>query len=565
MKLSLGLDFGTLSVRALLLDLESGREVAVGDCAYAHGVMDEALPSGRRLGTDYALQVPADYLAAMEAAVRGALASAGEALGVAPSEAASKIVGIGSDFTSSTVLALDAGGAPLCAQERFSDEPHAYAKLWKHHGAIRQAEDLQAAARLSKEPFIVRYGHCVSSEWLFPKVLETYDLAPEVYEAADSFLEGGDWIVRVLTGVETRNSNSAGFKAFWDKDAQSYPPAAFFDSVRPGISASLFSKVRDNVRPTGSLAGLLLPEWAARLGLPEGLPVSVSVMDAHAAFPALGATGTGSMMMIIGTSTCHELMLAEDGFTDIPGMCGVVRDGLLPGFNNYEMAQAGVGDSFAWFVDRCLPASYAQEAAARGIGPHELLSEKAARLAPGESGVVALDWWNGTRSGLNDQNLTGVLMGLSLHTKPEGIYRALLEATAFGARKMVSLFEAHGLLIERLYATGGISRKSPFAMQLYADILGKPIYVADSLESAARGAAIYGAVAAGEAASGFYGIFDAVEKLGAVMPGRYEPDVSRKAAYDELYGFYERMAGFFGVQHPEMMRRLKGAVGASRR
>jgi len=553
MKLALGLDFGTLSVRALLLDVESGREVAVADCAYAHGVLDEKLPSGRKLGTDWALQVPADYTSAMVRCVRDALSSSG----VNPAE----IIGIGTDFTSSTVLATDAAGRPLCEDERFADNPHAYAKLWKHHGAIRQAQELQAAARERDEPFIRRYGHCVSSEWLFPKVLETYDLAPEVYAAADTFLEGGDWIVKELTGVETRNSNSAGFKAFWDADAQSYPPAAFFDSVRPGISASLFSKVRDNVRPTGSLAGLLLPEWAARLGLPEGLPVSVSVMDAHAAFPALGATGTGSMMMIIGTSTCHELMLREQGFTDIPGMCGVVNGGLLPGFNNYEMAQAGVGDSFAWFIERCLPASAHAAAEKRGRNIYAYMNEEAALLQPGQNGVVALDWWNGTRSGLNDQNLSGVLVGLSLQTKPVEIYRALLEATAFGARKMVSLFEAHGLSIKRLYAAGGISAKSPFVMQLYADIIGKPIYVASSMESAARGAAIYGAVVADPSVSGLADIFDAVKRLGGVRPEHFEPNPAHAAAYEALYAKYELLFDFFGVRHPEMMRELKEGRG----
>jgi L-ribulokinase len=551
MKLTLGLDFGTLSVRALLLDIETGRELAIHDCAYKHGVMDETLPDGTRLGVDWALQVPADYLEAMTAATRGVLAAAK----AAPAD----IIGIGTDFTSCTVIATDRGNKPLCESPDFAANPHAYVKLWKHHGAIRQAEELQAAARERAEPFIARYGHCVSSEWMFPKVIETYDLARDVYAAADTFIEGGDWIVKTLTGVETRNSNAAGFKAFWDASARSYPPAAYFDSVRPGISGTIFSKIRDNVRPVGETAGGLLHEWGEKMGLLPGTPVSTSVMDAHAAFPSLGETGSGDMMMIIGTSTCHELMVSEDGFTDIPGMCGVVKDGLLPGYNDYEMAQAGVGDSFKWYVDRCMPASYTDEAAERGVSPYELLNEKAARMAPGENGVVALDWWNGTRSGLNNQSLSGVLVGLSLHTKPEGIYRAIIESTAYGARKMIELFEDAELRIERLFATGGVSRRSPFIMQLYADIIGKPIYVADSGESAARGAAIYGAVAADPEISGLKDIADAAGRLGAVMPEHYEPNEENRRAYDKLYAHYASLYNFFGEQRPDMMKHLKTA------
>lgn len=552
MKLALGLDFGTLSVRALLLDIESGREVCVCGCGYEHGVLDDTLPSGRKLGADWALQVPSDYINAMVNAVKEVMAAASRE-GVRPED----IVGIGSDFTSSTIVAVDEKNVPLCEQRRFSDDPHAYVKLWKHHSAVRQAEELQAAARGRGEPFIARYGHCVSCEWLFPKVLETYDCAADVYAAADMFIEGGDWIVRELTGIETRNSNSAGFKAFWDVETCSYPPAGFFESVRPGIGRTLFSKIRGNVRPPGTQAGVLLSKYAEAFGLPAGIPVSVGVMDAHSAFPSLGVVETGALMMIVGTSTCHELMVRESGFTDIPGMCGVVRDGLLPGFNNYEMAQAGVGDSFAWYMEHCLPASCKEEAASRGVSPYRLLDERAERLAPGENGIVALDWWNGTRSGLNDQKLSGTLVGLSVQTKPEEIYRALVEATAFGARAMISMFERHGLGIDRIYAAGGISRKSPFVMQTYADIIGKPVYIADSQEAAARGAAIYGAACADPAVTGFTGIISAVRELGSVLSEHYIPNPENKAVYDKLFGYYGLLHDFFGVRQTDIMHGLK--------
>jgi L-ribulokinase len=255
-------------------------------------------------------------------------------------------------------------------------------------------------------------------------------------------------------------------------------------------------------------------------------------------------------------------MIREEGFTGIAGMCGVVKDGLLPGFNNYEMGQAAVGDSFQWFVERCMPAAILEEACDLGMSPYALLNEKAAALAPGENGVMALDWWNGTRSGLNDQNLSGLLLGLTLQTKPEEIYRAIVESTAYGARKMIRMFEDASLDIRALYATGGISRKSPFIMQTYADIIGKPIYVADSTESAAHGAAIYGAVVADFEKTGIKDIFDAVKKLGALMPEHYEPNAEYKTAYDRMYGYYERLYELFGKTHPDIMRELKAARGA---
>ena len=548
MKCSIGLDFGTLSVRCLLLDIDSGNELALSEFSYPHGVMDERLPSGVKLGIDFALQDPADYLEGLETTIKDVLRQTG----VPPGE----IIGIGVDFTACTILPIDRDGVPLCSFEQFKDNPQAYVKLWKHHAAQEQASEMVKTALERGEDFLKRYGGSISSEWLFPKVLETYDLARDVYDATDRFIEACDWIVFNLTGIETRNSNAAGFKAFWDKDTGSYPGKDYFEQVRPGFAGDLFMKVKDNIHQTGTRAGGLTKAWADKLGLPLDLPVAVGVMDAHAGFPSLGITEPGYMMMIIGTSTCHEIMVQETGYTEIPGMCGVVRDGLLPGFNCYEMGQSGVGDSFQWFAGNATPAAYLQEAQARGISLHKLLNEKAALLKPGQNGLVALDWMNGNRSILNNANLSGVIAGLTLQTKPEEIYRALIEATAFGTRKIIETFKNNGLAIKGITACGGISEKSPLTMQIYADVTGMPIRLAASQQAAARGAAIYGAVAANQA-EGLASIFKMVQRLGKTKDLDFKPDYQNQKIYDQVYAHYNLLHDFFGLRQNELMKQLK--------
>lgn len=548
MKYTIGLDYGTLSVRALLLEMGTGREVSTSVFEYPHGVMDETLLDGTKLGVDWALQHPQDYVDGLITTVRSVL----EYTGIAPGD----VIGIGVDFTACTVLPIRLDGTPLCFLEAYQGNPHAYAKLWKHHAAGKQAERMTQVALERNELFIKRMGGGISSEWLFPKILETMELAPQVYDNTERFVEACDWIVQLLTGKETRNSCAAGFKALWDEES-GYPSKDYFNAVKPGFGNVIGTKVLDNVAVTGTLAGGLTEEYGQKLGLNTGTAVAVGVMDAHSAFPSLGITEPGIMMSIIGTSSCHEVMVDADELIDVPGMCGASKDGLLPGYYCYEMGQAGVGDSFNWFVDNCVSSEYRREADAKGIGIHALLNKKAMDLYPAQSGLVALDWWNGNRSVLNNADLSGLIIGCTVQTKPEEIYRALIESTAFGMRIIINTLKESGVAINGIVVCGGIGEKSKMAMQIYADVLGVEIMLAKSAQAAARGAAIYGACAAGKAAGGWDDQYEAVKKLGALKNVIYKPNVENEAAYDRLFGIYKRLHDFFGSKQMDIMYCLK--------
>lgn len=548
MKYTIGLDYGTLSVRALLLEIATGREVCTSVFEYPHGVMDKQLPDGTRLGVDWALQHPQDYIDGLIGTVCSVLRKED----IDPVD----VIGIGIDFTACTMLPVLAEGRPLCFAEGFEGNPHAYAKLWKHHAASKQAQRMTEVALERNEAFIKRMGGGISPEWLFPKILETFEQAPEVYDAALRFVEASDWIVQLLTGIEVRNSCAAGFKALWDEE-NGYPSQEYFNTVAAGFGSVIGTKVLDNVMQTGSLASGLTEEYAQKLGLNTGTAVAIGVMDAHSAFPSLGITEPGMMMSIIGTSSCHEVMADSDTLIDVPGMCGASKDGLLPGYYCYEMGQAGVGDSFNWFVDHCVPDTYRREAEEQDIGLHALLNEKAIRLRPGQSGLIALDWWNGNRSILNNSDLTGCLVGCTVQTRPEEIYRALIESTAFGMRVILDTFRASGIEIKGIVVCGGIGVKSKLAMQIYADVLGVEIKLAKSPQAAARGAAIYGACGAGEVAGGFDDQYDAVKQLGALKDIVYKPNVNNEVVYNRLFLIYKRLHKYFGEKNPEIMHELK--------
>lgn len=548
MKYTIGLDYGTLSVRALLLELDTGREVAESVFTYPHGVMDEALPDGTKLGVDWALQQPQDYIDGLVTTVRGVL----EQADIDPVD----VIGIGVDFTACTMLPTMADGTPICFLDEYAGNPHAYAKLWKHHAASKQARWMTEVALERNEEFLKRMGGGISSEWLFPKILETFEQAPQVYAAAERFVEACDWIVQLLTGKEMRNSCAAGFKALWDVQ-NGYPSQDYLNAMKPGFGDVIGTKVLDNVVQTGSLAGGLTEKYAQKFGLCAGTAVAVGVMDAHAAFPSLGVTEPGVMMSIIGTSSCHEVMVDSEDLIDVPGMCGASKDGLLPGYYCYEMGQAGVGDSFNWFVDHCVTAEYQDEAEAKGIGLHTLLNEKAIALRPGQSGLIALDWWNGNRSVLNNSDLSGCIVGCTVQTKLEEIYRALIESTAFGMRMILDAFMECRIEINSIVVCGGIGERSKMAMQIYADVLGVEIKLAKSAQAAARGAAIYGACAAGKAAGGFDDQYEAVRKLGAIKGIAYTPDAANQKAYDKLFTIYRRVHDFFGIEQADIMSLLK--------
>lgn len=545
-KYALGIDFGTLSARALVTEIGTGRELGTATMDYPHGVMDDALPCGKKLEPDWALQHPQDYIDCMAHVIPEAIAASGISAG--------DIIGVGIDFTACTVVAVDKQGTPLCLKEEWAKNPHAWIKLWKHHAAQDEANRLNEIAYARGEKFLARYGGKISSEWMLPKVWQTLNEAPEVYEAADQFMEAADWVIFYLTGNVARNSCTAGYKAMWSK-SEGYPSKDFLKALDPRLENLVEEKLRGEIYPIGSKAGELTKEAAMTIGLTPGTAVAVANVDAHVSLPPAGLTGKGDMLMIMGTSTCHILLCDEERM--VPGMCGAVEDGVVPGLIGYEAGQSCVGDHFGWFVNNLFPEAYAREAAARGLDAHAYLTEKASALKPGESGLVALDWWNGNRSVLVDVDLTGLLIGMTLATKPEEIYRALIEATAYGTRKIIETFEKSGVAIENLYACGGIAQKNPFLMQIYADVTGREIRVARSKQAPALGSAMFGAVAAGACRGGYDSIVDAAKEMGGTLDIAYKPIAENASVYDELYAEYESLHDYFGRGGSDAMKRLK--------
>lgn len=553
-KFTLGVDFGTLSARALVVEVGTGRELAAATMDYPHAVMSRELPDGTPLKPDWALQDPQDYLDCLRAIIPEALRQS--------AVSADDVIGVGIDFTANTMLPVDANGVPLCFQPAYASIPHAWAMLWKHHAAQDRARRIQEIAEVRGERFLKRYGGKVSSEWMFPKLWQILDEAPEVYAAADRFIEAGDWIVLQLTGNEMRSASMAGYKAFWHK-ADGYPSDDFFAAIDPRLAHVVDEKLSRKLYPAGTRAGVVTPEAAKWTGLRAGTAVSVASIDAHVSLPPAGLVDPGKLLMILGTSTCHIML--GDVEREVPGICGVVEDGVVPGLYGYEAGQSCCGDHFKWMIDNCVPKVYCDEADARGMGLHALLTEKAARLRPGESGLVALDWWNGNRSVLVDVDLTGLMVGMTLATRPEEIYRALIEATAYGTRVIVENFEQHGVAIDGLYACGGIAKKNPLMMQIYADVLGREIRVARSTQTPALGSAMFGAVAAGRAFGGYDSIADAAREMGGVDEKSYAPIEENRIVYDALYQEYLRLHDAFGRGGNDVMKRLKQIRDRQRR
>jgi L-ribulokinase len=548
-KYTIGLDFGTLSGRALLLDLESGEELASAVLEYPHGVMDEALPQavgGTRLGEDWALQHPQDYIDVVTATIPEVLRLAQ----VAPAD----VIGIGVDFTACTMLPCLADGTPLCFLEEYKAEPHAYVKLWKHHAAQGQANRVNEIAAARGEEFLQYYGGKISSEWELPKLWQILDEAPALYDRTDCWVEAADWIIWQLCGKKTKNACCAGYKGLWRK-AGGYPSKDFFRALEPRLEHAIEEKCAGDALPLGQCAGGLTGAMAQKTGLRPGTAVAAGIIDAHVFVPAVGITGAGEMLAIMGTSTCHMLLSEKE--VPVPGVCGVAADGILPGFYAYEAGQCSVGDSFDWFLENCLPKRCFDQAQAQGLSVHAYLRERAQRKRPGESGLIALDWFNGNRSVLVDAELSGLLLGLTLQTKPEDIYRALIEATALGTRRIVESFRAAGVAVNQFYAAGGIAQKDPMAMQIYADVLQMPVKIAGSAQAGARGAAIYGAVAAGAAQGGFDDASEAARALGRVKDRVFAPEAENAAAYEALYQEYCLLHDYFGRGGNNVMKRLK--------
>jgi L-ribulokinase len=538
----IGVDYGTLSGRAVVVRVSDGAELGSAVHEYPHGVVTDRLPleGGRRLPADWALQVPEDYREVLRYAVPEALTAAG----VNPAD----VVGIGTDFTACTMLPTTADGTPLCELEDFADRPHAYVKLWRHHAAQLQADRINRLAEQRGEAWLARYGGLISSEWEFAKGLQLLEEDPEVYAAMDHWVEAADWIVWQLTGEYVRNACTAGYKGIY-QDGK-YPTGDFLAALNPQFKDFVAAKVEHRIGQLGDAAGRLSEQAAAWTGLPAGIAVAVGNVDAHVTAPAAKAVAPGQMVAIMGTSTCH-VMNGEE-LREVPGMCGVVDGGILAGHWGYEAGQSGVGDIFGWFVKNGVPASCSEEAVRRGIGVHEYLTELAAGQRIGEHGLMALDWHSGNRSVLVDHELSGLVVGQTLATKPEDTYRALLEATAFGTRTIIEAFNASGVPVKELVIAGGLV-KNRLLMQIYADVTALPLSTIGSLQAPALGSAIHAAVAGGA----YPNVETASKAMGADAAEVYTPIAENVAEYEALFAEYTKLHDYFGRGGNDVMHRLK--------
>ncbi|HEY2317272.1 MAG TPA: ribulokinase, partial [Solirubrobacteraceae bacterium] len=529
---SIGVDFGTESGRVLVLDAHSGEELGVSVVPYPSAVIDRELPStGERLPADWALQDPDDWVKVLEDGIPAAVADAGIDSG--------EVVGLGVDFTSCTVLPVTRDSTPLCRLDEYREHRHAWPKLWKHHAAQPVADRLTEVAAERDEAFLSRYGGRISSEWYFPKLIEVFSQDREVYDACDAFIEATDWVVWHLTGRQVRQSATAGYKAMWSPE-EGLPSTAYFEAAYPGFSEPA-EKLGTEFVPLGTKAGTLSAERAERLGLTEEVAVAVGNVDAWVSVPGAGVTSPSTFVTVIGTSTCSMIVSPDE--VRLPGITGVVRDGILPGLYGYEAGQTAVGDMLAWFV-RTLDGDRGTFAALEG---------EAAQFAPGETGLLALDWFNGNRSVLADADLSGAIFGLTLHSSPAEIYRALLESIAFGNRRIVDNFTEHGLEISEIVAVGGIAERSPLTMQLIADTSGLTVNVPSWHEIPARGAALFGAVAAGV----YDDIDAAIEATRPSSSRTYTPEPAAKEVYDRVYAIYRTLYETLGRSEVQLLHGLK--------
>ncbi len=537
----IGVDYGTLSGRAVVVRVSDGAELGSAVLDYPHGVMDTALAAtGATLPPDWALQVPGDYVEVLRTAVPAAV----EQAGIDPAH----VIGIGTDFTACTVLPVTVDGTPLSDLAEFADRPHAYVKLWKHHAAQPQADRINTLAAARGESWLPRYGGLISSEWEFAKGLQLLEEDPEIYDRMDSWVEAADWIIWQLTGRYVRNACTAGYKGIL-QDGQ-YPSRDFLAALNPAFGGFADDKVAHEIGQLGAAAGTLSAQAAEWTGLPEGIAVAVGNVDAHVTAPAAQAVEPGQMVAIMGTSTCH--VINGDILTEVPGMCGVVDGGIVSGLYGYEAGQSGVGDIFAWYVDNQVPGSYRAAAGDAGMSIHQYLTSLIEDQPVGGHGLVALDWQSGNRSVLVDHELSGVVLGTTLATRPEEVYRALLEATAFGTRTIVETFTASGVPVTEFIVAGGLL-KNAFLMQVYSDVLRLPISTIASEQGPALGSAIHAAVAAGA----YPDVRAAGAAMGKLDRDVYTPNEESAAAYDRLYAEYRELHDYFGRGGNDVMHRLR--------
>lgn len=533
-KYALGLDFGTTSVRALAVDCATGDEVTEAVQVYEHGVITKNLPGNNEpLPHEFALQHPQDYIESCTIAISKVLQHI----------QAREIIGIGVDFTACTILPIKKDGTPMMKIGKFRNNPHAWVKLWKHHAAQPEADKINQIAHERKEPFLKYYSGIISSEWMLPKSWEIVNKAPEIYEDTDIIIDGGDWLVYQMTGKFCRNACVAGYKGLWNAES-GFPSKEFYQALDPKLK-NVDEKWLKNIVYPGQRVGGISESFAARTGLKEGTSVSAATIDAHSGVPGMRVSDEGPISIIMGTSSCHMVLSKKLHF--FKGYAGVVKDGIIPGFYGYESGQSAVGDIFAWFaMDFLEPEGE----------PFQKISEKASLLKPGESGLIALDWMNGNRSILMNAHLTGSIIGFMLDTKPEEVYRALIEGTAFGTRIILNTLKEAGIPVKELVICGGLV-KDPLIIQIYADITGLPFKVAASKQAVALGAAILGALAAGPENGGFDSFEKAISSMTKSPIKTYLPDKNAKAIYDKLFAAYKQCHDLFGREFPDIMKNLK--------
>ena len=546
-KYTIGLVFGITSARAILVELSDGTILASSTQKYRHGIMEGHLfVSGQDLKPGWALNDPSDYLLSLRYLIKDILKQSQ----VNPED----IIAVGVSANASAMLPTLADGTPLAYLDDFKNDPHAYVKTRKHEAAQIEADLINDLAVARFEGFLDNFGGKINADWFFPKVLQTVRESPHVHHNTSRYVEVGDWIVWQLTGVESRNITAAGFTALWTK-TEGFPSDDFLKLLHPGMEHIVQEKMCPNVTSLGTNIGGITPKAAKLLGLNPGTIVATAMVDFMAAVPASAVVEPGDMVIMLGSNNVHMILAKKQ--LRIPGMCGVVSDGIIPGYFGYEAGQACVGDHFKWFIQNCVPSAYEKEAKKQKTSVFNLLEEKAAKLQAGESGLIALDWWNGNRSILADNDLSGLILGLNLATKPEEIYRVLLEATAFGTRKILETFLASGIHINGLIATGTVARNNPVLMQIFADVTNMEVRIAESADTPALGAAMYASVAAGQELGGHNDIQAAAHAMTHLRKVSYLPETAAKKVYDRFYAEYTRLHDYFGYSHNDVMKFLK--------
>jgi L-ribulokinase len=531
---TIGIDYGTNSVRAVVVDCANGAPVGTSVFDYPSGELGVLLdPKQPHL----ARQNPADYIDGARASVTGALAQADRTAGFSRD----RVIGLGVDTTGSTPLPIDGRARPLALDPDWRANLASHAWLWKDHTSTKEAEVITETARRHAPQYLAPIGGTYSSEWWWSKIWHCRNVAPDVFAAADSWVELADFVPAVLAGVDdprriVRSVCAAGHKAMYSDAWGGLPSKEFLGRLDPAL-ADLRDRLYDKAYPPGRPAGHLSEHWARELGLPSGIAIAMGGFDAH-----YGAVGSGiragTLVKIIGTSTCDcAIAPASDRIADIPGICGIVNGSIMPEYFGIEAGQSAVGDILRWWVD---------DVCEGDDGLHAQLSSEAARLQPGESGLIALDWNNGNRTILVDTRLTGLLLGQTLHSTRAEVYRTLIEATAFGARAIIERIREYGVPIDRVVCCGGIAEKNDLFMQIYADVIGQPMLVAGSPQTPALGAAVAAAVTSGAAAGGYDDWATAQDRMTTLKDKRFAPDPAAHAAYDELYGLYRELHDAFG-------------------